>query len=51
MIDDFDPDDDDDELRRLEAEFHERAATVALTFAVVMAVATVVVLFWRCVLP
>jgi hypothetical protein len=58
MIYDFDPDDNDDELRgfeaeqrRREAEFHERAATVALAFAGVMAVATVVVLFWRCVLP
>jgi hypothetical protein len=47
MIYDFDPNDDDDELRRREAEFHEKAAYVALVFAVVMAVAMVLVLFWR----
>ncbi len=54
MIYDFDPDDDDDELRgfeaeqrRREAEFHEIAAYVALAFAVVMALGMVLVLLWR----
>lgn len=38
---------DDDELSRLEAEFHAKSAKLAFVFAVVVAVGIVLVLLWR----